>query len=313
MNKKLKQNKAMKKIFVLALAAAAMVSCSNNDLLEVNQEAIDFGGPFVENATRATDNTYGTVPLDNFQVYGTVQGSGADVVNIYNGADVTMGTKTYGEAWTCDVKQYWIEGATYDFAAVAEADVVGQDANKMPTTLTYNTADQKDLIYASATATGKASGNELVKFTFNHLLSKAFFTVTSNTQDGYYHNVKDITVSNYKTGVYTIAAGTWAPGTEGDISFGDVDNVTSDDTDGKTNATQMLLIPTTKDFNVTFTVEIYKDDTLIGTKDYTRTVTQDLVKGNAYNFTLALTVGEEIQFTVTGAPAWGGTTDVDVL
>ena len=300
----------MKKIFVLALAAAAMVSCSNNDLLEVNQEAIDFGGPFVENATRADDNTYGTVQLDSFKVYGTVQGSGAGVVNIYNGAEVTRGTKTYGEAWACTVTQYWIENATYNFAAVADANAVGQDATtKMPTTLTYNTAGQKDLIYASATATGKASGNELVKFTFNHLLSKAFFTVKSNTQDGYYHNVKDITVSNYETGVYTIAAGTWAPGTAGDISFGNVVEVTSADTDGKTNATQMLLIPTATDFNVTFTVEIYKDSTLIGTKDYTKTVTQDLVKGNAYNFTLALTVGEEIQFTVTGAPAWGDTVD----
>ena len=45
-----------------------------------------------------------------------------------------------------------------------------------------------------------------------------------------------------------------------------------------------------------------------------KTVTTDLVAGHAYNFTIALSVGALIQFTVTTNPTWGdSTTNVPVL
>ena len=51
----------MKKYIYIALAAAAFASCSQDEALELNQEAIDFDAPFVENATRAaTDPSLGT-------------------------------------------------------------------------------------------------------------------------------------------------------------------------------------------------------------------------------------------------------------
>ena len=74
----------------------------------------------------------------------------------------------------------------------------------------------------------------------------------------------------------------------------------------------MLLIPTATSFNVTFTVEIWNGNTKLGTEDYTKTITikdaeeniVGLEAGKVYNFTLGLTVGELIQFTVTTAPNW---------
>lgn len=314
----------MKKLFVSVLAVAALASCAKEELVSLNQEAIQFGGPFVENATRAADNTYNASNLNKFHLYGTVTGTNG-TINIYNQAIVT-GT-VGSDVWACKdsegnaINQYWIADATYKFAAVVDADGVTKDGNNMPTALTYNTDGQKDLLYTEATATGQASNNAPVNFTFAHLLSKAYFTVKSNTANGYYHSVTNIKVNNFETGTYTIGATTpWAGTTAKDIAFGDITEVTSADTNGKTNATQMLLIPTATSFNVTFTVEIWNGSTKLGTETYTKTITikdaeeniVGLEAGKVYNFTLGLTVGELIQFTVTTAPNWVDAPDVPV-
>ena len=308
----------MKKLFVAFCAIAALAACAKEEIVSLDKgETIMFGNAFVENATRATDPTYGAVALEAFNLYGTVTGT-AGTINIYNGCEVT-GT-VGNNVWSCPVNQYWIAGASYKFAAVVDADGVTKDGNNMPTALSYVTANQKDLLYAEATATGEASGNDKVNFTFSHLLSKAQFTVTSNTENGYHHNVTNIKVNNFATGTYTINGGTWEGTTATDIAFGDITEVTSANTTGKTNTTQMLLVPNADEFNVTFTVEIWNGSTKLGTQDYTKKVSikdaEDnivgLEAGKAYNFTLALSVGELIQFTVTSAPTWAGPTGFDV-
>lgn len=302
----------MKKILISMLAVAALVSCSKEESIRVDQgEAIAFGNAFVDNSTRAEDKTYGEVDLTAFNVYGTVTGTNG-TVNIFNGDAVTGSVGP--NVWTCTNKQYWIEGATYDFAAVVDA-TVAQDANKMPTTLTTvadGTMNLKDMLYADRLdIVGQKTGNGPVNFTFEHLLAKAFFTVTSNTEGGYYYTVTDITVGNYESGVYTIANETWAPGAAKNVAFGDIEEVTAAD-NAKTNATQMLLVPTTDTFNVTFTADLYKDGTKLGTETKIIAVENDLVKGNVYNFTIALSVGELIQFTVTNDPTWTNGGDINV-
>ena len=337
----------MKKLFISMLAVAALASCSQEDVIVADKGDLIGFNSFVENSTRATDNTYGAVDLTSFYVYGTVQGTGNGVVNIYDGDVVTgvVGEKEKDEngnetnvdkAWSCDVKQYWIAGAQYNFAAVVDVDkdtnnlpdgVTVDTTTGMPKTIAYTTANQNDLLYADATATGKATGNGKVNFTFEHLLAKAQFTVTSNTEGGYYYSVKDIKVSNYAGGTYTIADGTWMTNdyASANVEFGDVEYVTKGDTNGKTNATQMLLVPTTADFKVSFTVEIWNgdgqgnDEVLLGQTVYADgdtddvhnalSVTTDLVKGNTYNFNLNLSVGELIQFTVTTNPTWANGSD----
>lgn len=305
----------MKKLFLMLAAAAAVVSCSKDYTIVADQgEAIEFGNAFVDNSTRAADLTYGAVTLDHFNLYGTVTGT-AGTINIYDGCTVT-GTAGTAGVWTCPVNQYWIAGASYKFAAVVDADDVAKDAYNMPTALTYNTSGQKDLLYDEATATGLATGNEKVNFTFSHLLAKTQFTVKSNTQNGYYYSVKNIKVNNFETGTYTIANSSWAGTTAKDVEFGNIENVTVEN-NNITNETQMLLIPTTSDFTVSFTVELWNangdaEDVKLSTQDYTKTVSQDLVAGHAYDFNINLSVGELIQFTVTSNPTWADETDVDV-
>lgn len=326
----------MKKLFISMLAVAALASCSQEDVIVADKGDLIGFNSFVENSTRATDPTYGAVELRSFNVYGTVTGT-AGTVNIYDGDVVTgvVGEKEKDKngnetdvykAWSCDVKQYWIAGAQYKFAAVVDVDknndklpdgVTVDTTTGMPKTIVYTTANQNDLLYAEATATGKATGNGKVNFNFSHLLSKAQFTVKSNTADGYFHNVTNIKVNNFETGTYTVGATTpWSTAsaaTDAVISFGDIIGVEATDIDGVTNETQKLLLPTTTDFVVTFTVEIWNGTTKLGTQDYTKTVSQDLAAGNTYNFNLNLSVGELIQFTVTTNPTWVNGDDTVVL
>ena len=330
----------MKKLFTILAVAAAVVACQKNETIALdNGEAISFGNAFVENSTRATDLSYsGTKGLKLFKVYGTVTGgenTTGGTVAIFNGDDVTGSVGT--AVWSCNNKQYWIAGATYNFAAVADAESVTCE-NGLPKSMVYSSAVdaetgfQKDLLYATASATGEASGNDYVNFTFNHLLSKVKFTVTSNTEGGYYYSVKNIEVANYNGGTYTIGAPTpWAVGTAANIAFGDIEEVTKASsegegtakTSGKTCVNEKLLVPTATAFNVTFDVELYKGNTLLSKQEsITKSVEiknaentlVGLEAGKSYNFTIAVSVGELIQFTVTTNPTWGdSTTNVPVL
>jgi hypothetical protein len=133
---------------------------------------------------------------------------------------------------------------------------------------------------------------------------------------GYYHTVTGISVSSFKTATFTldngitpgtIDAGTWAAGSDTsnalNVPFAEIANVTSNDKNGKSNA-DMLLVPNAATFNVTFTVDLYKNDTKLGTETKTVEVSNDLVKGNSYNFTIACSVGNPIKFSVTNDPSW---------
>ena len=303
----------MKKLFIAIAALAAMTSCSQDEVMEVaEKQAISFGTSFVDKSTRAVDNTYGSVNngvtklIQKFKVYGTVTGN-AGTVNIFNGNEVSNpGLTSYNPetAWTCNsTTQYWIPDATYKFAAVVDADgttTTDEGAYGMPTKLTYKTDGQKDLLYAE---NNNPTYGQIVPFTFDHLLSKVWFTVNSTTPAGYHYNVKNIQISNFEEGTYTISDGNWEGTKTGNISFGNVDEVTLA-SGAKTNETQMLLIPNEEAYTITFTVELYVNNQKAESNNYSCTVSHELVKGHSYNFNIDLTVGQQILFTVQSVKTW---------
>lgn len=315
----------MKKIFFAAIALVALASCAKEEFVSVNRQAISFGEAFVDNATRADYSVAGN--LTEFYVYGTASGTmqGGGTVNIFDGDEVT-GT-VGNNVWNCTETQYWIPGANYAFAAVVDATVDNTtddvDANGMPAklhtkldTAVTGSMHLLDMLYAEATVDGDdviVGYNTPVNFTFQHLLSKVHFTVTSTAQGDYSHKVTGIKVYNYAEGTYTINGGTW--NVNGDpvaVTFADIAGVSSTNgTTGVSNA-DMLLVPTAATYNVTFTVELYKGTTKLGTETKTIPVEKDLVKGNAYNFTIACSVGNPIQFSVTNDPTWGTQPDVTI-
>lgn len=352
----------MKKTIISLAAIASLVACSNEEIMEVApQTPIAFGNSFVENTTRAIDATLNSSNLEGFKVYGSVSGTGTGegTVNIYNGVDVKKKSSEapngnaviYNDTWWYDGEytQYWITGNNYQFAAIVNgtATTFTQDANttnNMPTSISYNAENQKDLLYAEWSVNNyqPTTGNDVVSFTFDHLLSKVQFTfentITTNTANIMYtYRVSDIKINNaYMQGTYYItaaeghAAGSWdvtTGGREG-VEFGHITDAT---TIGAVNTAiqvgtigtaasatshhQRLLIPATyDDMNITCKIETLLNGVVVDTEE-THTINPTsitLEAGHAYNFIIEKGApGELIKFSVTKVnqwnPATGGT------
>ena len=103
----------MKKLFMIGLAATAMLaSCSNDETVEMaQQKAIGFSNAFVNNGTRSVeDPSFTKDNLQNFAVYGFTQAG-----QIFDGTTVSASD------WTYTPLQYWVAGNTYTFGAIAPA------------------------------------------------------------------------------------------------------------------------------------------------------------------------------------------------
>ena len=319
----------MKKLLISMLAVATLASCAKEETLSFDKgEAIQFGNAFVDNATRAAlDPSYGENGQDlrKFQVWGTVNG-GNGLVAIYDGDDVegvvgstTVGDKTTPNVWTCDVKQYWIKDAIYNFAALVNAPTadgaVELAADYLPTKVNDFVANgATDLLYSRSAVNikGKASGNGPVNFTFDHLLSKVKFTVINESVDAeeYSFKVNGITITGNSKGDVTLADKKW-DNLEAEFGYTVAEIAVDADETEKTHtaecAQELLLIPGT--FNIAFNVDIYNGTTKLGSQTYpisTPTYEYTLAQGCSYNFVIKVKVGEEIKFSVTEQPAWDG-------
>ena len=295
----------MKKLFISLLAVAALASCAKEDVIVADPGELIAFNSFVENSTRATDPSYsGTADFTSFKVWGTVAATESSTpVAIYAG-DTVSGTVGPNSEWTCTVKQYWLNGAKYNFAALANAGTVTLGADLLPKTVTY-TANQTDLVYAkSAQYTGQASGNDLVAFTFQHLLSKVNFTVNNGSQSatGYSFQVRDIKIAGASAGTcdVTTTPVTWTATANAGYAIDDpitVNNTTASADIG----TALLVVPGA--VTVSFNLDIIVGGQVLSTKSYTSAATT-LAPANSYNFIVTPTVGEEIKFTVANDPTW---------
>lgn len=312
----------MKKYLYIALAAAALTSCSSEEVMEtVEKQAIAFGNPFIENSTRAavdpsfsnTDNK-----LTSFNVWGTVDDTQGNPVAIFAN-DLVNGEVGVGSVWTCTKTQYWIEGSKYNFAAVVNGNVTELGDDKLPKTITYTADGTTDLLYdkSDEDIVGKPAKDP--EFIFEHLLSKVKFTVENSTTDAsnYKHVITGIKIANaYATGSYDVPTKKWT-GTSGGNgqSFDDI-TATAASTEC---ANEKLLIPGLTEVKVEFTVNLYYNngttETLMSTTPYTganaktATITGGLLAANAYNFKITVGMGSKIQFTVEKTPTWTNAPD----
>lgn len=297
----------MKKVIFALAAVVALAACSKEQtLVQSPREAIGFGNMFVENSTRATDPSFnGDNKLTEFQVWGT-----ANSVAIYAGEDVS-GNVGPNSVWTCTKKNYWIEGVTYNFAAVANGTVKTL-SDGLPETIEYTANGTSDLIYAENKGiVGKAAGsNNPVEFTFNHLLAKAKFTVTTNTSvEGYQYEITNIKIANaYASGIYTVG-GSW--GTLVAAQDGQAfDSITVNSTNQTAEcANEKLLIPI-ENVVVSYTVTLKYNDGQIWSETKTHNLDNDLAAANSYNFKITVNVGEEIKFNVENDPSWSDDNDI---
>ena len=117
----------MKKILLSVLAVAALASCAQDEIIGVaNGDAIAFDNAFVDNATKAIDDSYTNNNLEAFQVYGTVTNKQGQVANIFDRLDVVKDAADgVGTTWKydSDYTQYWVSGNSYSFKAVVDGNI----------------------------------------------------------------------------------------------------------------------------------------------------------------------------------------------
>lgn len=335
----------MKKYLYIAIAAAALSSCSQDETLEMNQEAITFGEAFVDNATRAAvDPSYGSKKaIGSFKVWGTVNANDNSKVSLYTGDEVTNPSVTdgvysnssYGSAWTCNNVQYWIYGATYNFAAVVNGNIDNNSlVNGLPQTITYTADGTSDLLYAEQLNVVRQSSDtdKLVKFTFNHLLSKVKLTAqnTTGSNSKYTFTITNLSINTPASGTVTIGhdannnnaiTTTWSSTTSGTRAFtfnGEDSNADQINNTAVECDSEMLFIPynytETDQLTVSFSVNWYYDNKFIITETKSVSTTTELKAGNSYSFNIKYGLNTPIQFTVSTDPTWanGNNTDVTV-
>lgn len=334
----------MKKIFLIGLAATAMLaSCSNDETVEMaQQKAIGFSNAFVNNGTRSiVDPSFTTTSLEDFAVYGFTQNG-----QIFKGDKVHKGGSA-STGWSYDALQYWVPGNTYTFGAIAPYSVATNVSNvalpenatkvEMTVAFTNTDADQVDLLHAEP---AQIAGTEVtetyqtpVGMTFNHQLSKVKFSFKNAVGKGYNVKVSNVKITDaYTNGTLTVAVAgnTWSNQASNtlELDFGNVvaDDATADEAAFIANDATLesynekLMIPTdnTAEYTVTFDAYLYQGDVLLN-KDgvaYSHTTTikgVELKLGYCYHFKATLTheniVDPEnplklIKFTVDGVEDW---------
>lgn len=329
----------MKKLFMIGLAATAMLaSCSNDETVEMaQQKAIGFSNAFVNNGTRSiVDPSFTTETLEDFAVYGFTQAG-----QIFKGDKVYKGGSA-STGWSYDVLQYWVPGNTYTFGAIAPYSVatnvsdvaLPENAKKVEMTVAFtNTdADQVDLLHAEP---AQIAGTEVtetyktpVSMTFRHQLSKVKFSFENAVGEGYNVKVSDIKIKDaYTNGTLTVAAtgNTWGEQKNNslELNFGNVvaDNATADEAAVIANAATLesynekLMIPNaTAAYTVTFTAELYQGDVLLGTYPHEVKMNVEFKLGYCYDFKASLTHENitdkplnPIEFKVDGVEKWNDT------
>ena len=323
----------MKKVIFALAAVVALAACSQEDVIVADKGAAIGFDTFVGKATRVDDKTLTTGNLKNFAVYGavtnTVNGTPATAL-IFNNVEVAnegIDNDELNSDWKYKGTQYWIAGATYDFAAVAPyscGKVDAFNATTKTTTIKNFTNDAvTDLLYAQV-ATGAASGNEYVKFDFRHVLSKVKFSFENQyLSDGTTIRVREIVLKNaHKTATATLNANTAWDEHAGELSiaFGNATGAQTDTPEAIGQGKELesfnvrFIIPGKEhEYTVSFLVDVLYGETVIKTYTHTASVTFIPAAGTAYDIKTVIdhenidpeNKQEPIEFTVNTIPGWG--------
>lgn len=157
-----------RKLFFAAMAATALASCTNDDLVEVNQgEGIAFRASLDKALTRGT-----TTNLQNLNAFNVTAFGQGEANNYFTDMPVTK----EGDSWKPASTYYW-PGFDLKFFAYAPQDLKNVSINKNAQTITdfapdQTVARQKDLLVSYNTGNKKDNEAKGVAMNFKHALSQ---------------------------------------------------------------------------------------------------------------------------------------------
>ena len=252
----------MKKSFLMfGVAAMALASCTQNEVVEyAENRAIQFD-TFVNNNTRAVTELK-TENLTKFNVFAY---HGTNTVD-YNNVLVT-GNSTSG--WTPAANAYWQAGNAYEFAAYSDQNGELSNVSFANKTLTFTgyEVDGKDLVAAQTSVASQSYVDSYtdVNLTFYHMLSQIKFTFTNSDADDYTLKISNIKITAGKkaTGTFTMSAPntpliTWnaTDSNNGEYTIAEIADIAKGA--NRTTASESLLIlpQNTDNLKVTFTATL---------------------------------------------------------
>lgn len=326
----------MKKTLFITLASIALVGCSQDETVAtMDRVAIEFDKVFIENSTSsraATDIT--SANLTDFAVYGSVV-KGEQKGNIFDKQKVA-GTQAGG--YTYSPAQYWIPSASYHFTAIAPYEGAkwtytckAEDESEYGTrqaqfgTITFDNkaaAAEQDLLWAYQSASTMQTTPDAVKFSFQHLLSRAKFTFVNDFEEGSNISlkVKGVTINNAHALGTLALNGTEAPAEQWTATgtftkvFGDTNLEAPQAPKVAASTAHYYLLPVANaEYHIEFTIELSQAGVKLQEIKKTATILiSDMKRGFSYDFKAKLNANntmnegslEAIEFKVTGVEDW---------
>lgn len=255
----------MKKSFLmLGVAAMALASCTQNEVVEyADSRAIQFDA-FVGKSTRAVTELE-TSGLTQFNVFAY---HGDNIVD-YNNVAVTGNND---DGWTPAANAYWQADNAYEFAAYSDQNKAitsesGVSFAGKTLTFTGYTVDEKDLVAAQTSVASQTDVNSYtaVNLTFYHMLSQIKFTFTNSDAADYNLAISNIKITAGKTanGTFTMTdlgapSITWNA-TDSNNGVYTIANITdiAEGANQTTESESLLILPqNTDNLKVTFTATL---------------------------------------------------------
>lgn len=251
----------MKKSFLmLGVAAMALASCTQNEVVEyADSRTIQFDA-FVGKSTRAVTELE-TAGLTQFNVFAYHTG---DVVDYNNVAVKGSGS---GTGWKAEANAYWQAGNAYEFAAYSDQNAaISSGVSFADKTLTFTsyTVGEKDLVAAQTSVTGvTAQYSTPVDLTFYHMLSQIKFKFKNSDAAEYNLAISDIKITAGKTakGEFKMNEGgtpaiSWTDASNGEYTITDIEDIANGPS-GSTASEPLLILPqSTTGLKVTFTARL---------------------------------------------------------
>lgn len=172
-----------KSLFIVALGAFALTSCSQDEVLDVQKDAVQFS-VVADKASRGAVTT--TATIDNFTVtaFNVETTGGGDKVNGTTFMNLNKVELKDGK-WVPGITKFWPTEGAINFYSYSPSDLTGVSVAAAAQTITHTVpttcGNQIDILYALNTGLGKADGE--VPVNFRHALAQIVFQAENSKSD----------------------------------------------------------------------------------------------------------------------------------